>query len=215
MKPTATTLRLRLLLGRLQPRERLLLLIVMVAVLGSLFYLAGRITGLAEHHSERERLDQLNLEQNANQTALNNLTAARDNPVVIQLTERQAALEAELAELDARLANITEVLIPPQQMVSVLRELLDRSDLTLVRLALQPVTQVRSAEVGQSALYQHKLELTLTGTFDDLSAYLRALEALPWHLFWDRLSIETTSYPQLRIRLDVHTLSDQEIWMNV
>lgn len=215
MKPTATTLKLRLLLDRLQARERLLLLLVLVALLGSLFYLAGRYSGLAEHQTERERLAQLRLEHNANQSALENLTRARDNPVVMQLSQRQAALEAELAALDARLANITEVLIPPQQMVSVLRELLDRSDLTLVRLALQPVTQARAADVGQSALYEHKLELTLTGTFDDLSAYLRALEALPWHLFWDRLSIETLNYPQLRIRLDVHTLSDQEIWMNV
>lgn len=215
MRVTALALKLRLQLGRLQLRERLLLLITLVAVLGAAGYGLARISGLNQHQPEQQRIEQLRLEHQANISALGNLTSARDNPVVLQLSEHNAALEAELAQLDARMANITEVLIPPQQMISVLRELLDRNDLTLVRLALQPVTEVRPADVGQSALYQHKLELTLTGTFDDLSAYLHALEALPWHLFWDRLSIETISYPQLRIRLDVHTLSDQEIWMNV
>lgn len=215
MRWSALSLKLRLQLQRLQLRERLLLLIALIVVLAAACYGAGLLSGLSDHQSQRQRLEQLTLEHTANTAALGNLTQARDNPVVIQLSQRNAALEAELAELDARMANITEVLIPPQQMVSVLRELLDRSDLTLVRLAVQPVTEVRPADAGQSALYQHKLELILTGTFDDLSAYLRALEDLPWHLFWDRLSIETTNYPQLRIRLDVHTLSDQEIWMNV
>lgn len=215
MRVTALALKLRLQLDRLQLRERLLLLITLVAVLGAAGYGLARLSGLSQHQPEQQRIEQLRLEHQANVSALSNLSSARDNPVVLQLSEHNAAMEAELAQLDARMANITEVLIPPQQMISVLRELLDRNDLTLVRLALQPVTEVRPAEVGQSALYQHKLELTLTGTFDDLSAYLHALEALPWHLFWDRLSIETTGYPQLRIRLDVHTLSDQEIWMNV
>lgn len=215
MRLAATTLKLRLQLDRLKVRERALLLLVLVALIVSVCYGLGRLTGLTEHDRQRQQADQLNLEHNANTQALTTLSAARDNPVVAQLSARNAALENELAELDARLANITEVLIPPQQMVTVLRELLDRSDLTLVRLALAPVTEVRNAEEGREALYEHKLELTLTGTFDDLSAYLQALEALPWHLFWDRLSIETTTYPQLRIRLDVHTLSDQEIWMNV
>jgi len=215
MSGSALSLKLRLQLNRLQLRERLLLLIALALVLAAACYGLGLLSGISEHQLQRQRLEQLTQEHDANTAALSNLSTARDNPVVIQLSERNAALENELAELDARMANITEVLIPPQQMVSVLRELLDRSDLTLVRLAVQPVTEVRPADVGQSALYQHKLELTLTGSFDDLSAYLRALEDLPWHLFWDRLSIETTEYPQLRIRLDVHTLSDQEVWMNV
>lgn len=215
MSRSALSLKLRLQLEPLQTRERLLLLLALIVVLAAACYGVALLSGLSQHQSQRDRLEQLTLEHSANINALSNLTQARDNPVVVQLSERNAALEAELAELDARMANITEVLIPPQQMVSVLRELLDRSDLTLVRLAVQPVTEVRPADADQSALYQHQLELTLTGTFDDLSAYLRALEDLPWHLFWDRLSIETSRYPQLRIRLDVHTLSDQEVWMNV
>ncbi|PTY39011.1 hypothetical protein BGP77_09675 [Saccharospirillum sp. MSK14-1] len=215
MNRSALSLKLRLQLERLQLRERLLLLIATMVVLAAAGYGLGLLSGISEHESQRQRLEQLTLEHTANTAALGNLTQARDNPVVIQLSERNAALEAELAELDARMANITEVLIPPQQMVSVLRELLERSDLTLIRLSVQPVSEVRPADVGQSALYQHKLELTLTGTFNDLTAYLSALEGLPWHLFWDRLSIETTEHPQLRIHLDVHTLSDQEVWMNV
>lgn len=215
MKLASLALKLRLQLDRLQLRERILLLILIVLLLATSIYGIGYLSGLSQHQTQQQRVNELRQQYSANTTALNTLISARDNPVVLQLSARKAALESELAELDARLANITEVLIPPQQMVAVLRELLDNSDLTLTRLELQPVTEVRSADVGQSALYQHKLELTLSGTFDDLSAYLNALETLPWHLFWDRLSIETLNYPQLRIRLDVHTLSDQEVWMNV
>lgn len=208
-------LKLRLLLDRLQLRERVLLLIALILALAAACYAVGNLADISDHQAARQQLEQLNQEYDANISALNSLTQARDNPVVIQLRERNKALEAELAALDQRLSNITEVLIPPQQMISVLRELVDHNDLTLVHLALQPVTEIRPADADQGALYQHRLQLTLTGNLDDLSAYLRALEELPWQLFWDRLSIATTRFPELRIRLDVHTLSDQEIWMNI
>lgn len=215
MKLASIPFQLRLQLDRLQVRERALLVLALVMVILALMVAGGHYSGLTQHDSERQRINDLRSELSANRNALESLTEARDNPRIARLSEIKQTLEARLAELDESLANITDILIPPQQMVAVLRELVDRNDLTLVRLELQPVIQVRDADDGQSALYEHRLRLTLNGSFDDLSDYLSALEGLPWHFFWDRLSIETTDYPQLRIRLDVHTLSDQEVWMNV
>lgn len=215
MMPSVWLFGLRLQLDRLQVRERALLLAVLVLAFATATYGIGQYSGLTDHQAQREQIERLSRTLDANEEALATLRDARDNPRARTLIERNAELEDELAALEERIARITDVLIPPEQMVRVLRELLDHNNLTLVRLNVQPVTRVRDAGEGATALYQHRLELDLTGHFDGLTAYLEAIEALPWQLFWDRMTIETRDYPRLDIRLRVHTLSGQEAWLNV
>ncbi|GGX45001.1 hypothetical protein [Saccharospirillum salsuginis] len=212
----ALTFRLRLLLDRFQPRERLLILITLMLVLGFAAYGAVWVTGLTQHDRLRDRIETLRNEFTANQNALLSLQEAQNNPRARSLSERNEALREELSTLEDRINRVTDVLIPPNRMANLLRELLVDNDLTLVRLGVQPASEIQTGD-GDSGvvLYRHRLELDLQGSFPALIGYLEAIEDKPWQLFWDEISIETDNYPQLRIRLRVHTLSDKKEWLNV
>lgn len=212
----ALTFRLRLLLDRFQPRERLLMLITLVLLLGFAIYGAVWATGLTDHSRHRERIETLRNEFTANQNALLALREALNNPRTRALSARNQALREELEALENRIDRVTQVLIPPNRMVSLLRELLPENELTLIRLDVQPAAQAQTGDGDPGVtLYRHQLELELQGSFPALVGYLKAIEGKPWQLFWDEISIETENYPRLDIRLRVHTLSDEEEWLNV
>lgn len=208
--------KLRLLLDRLQPRERLLLLGILVLLLAVATQSLLWSTGFAHHERERSRIDNLRAEFTANQNTLRTLQQAMNNPRVEALEERNAELKNDLQTLNQRIDAITDVLIPPQTMVTLLRELLNGNRLTLKRLQVEPAERVETGGNAASVtLYRHPMVLELNGDYDALVGYLKSIEALPWQLFWDELSVETEDHPRLNIRLRVHTLSDQEVWLNV
>ena len=104
----------------------------------------------------------------------------------------------------------------PDRMISLLKELLDKqSKLTLINFNVLPVVTIESNIDGGNLFYQHGLTMELEGEFEALSDYLSQIESLPLQLFWDDLVIETQNFPTLTIKLRVHTLSQDEDWLNV
>lgn len=59
------------------------------------------------------------------------------------------------------------------------------------------------------AFYKHRFLLEFQGDYLSALNYLRALEALPWRLYWDSVTIESAGYPRAHITLKVHTISLQ------
>lgn len=207
--------RLRLLLDRFSARERLLLLITLAVILLAAVQAVLWATGLDNHEAQRDRITQLRQQYQQNQQALATLQQAQQSPRVQSLADQNRQLEAQLEALERQLTSLTDSLIPPNTMVALLRDLLDRDDLTLVRFTTLPVQALPRPDDQAPELYRHALEMTLSGSYQGVMSYLGSIEALPWRLFWDELTLETENYPRLNIRLRVHTLSDQEEWLNV
>jgi MSHA biogenesis protein MshJ len=139
--------------------------------------------------------------------------------------ERQQALLAERAALDGRLAELTDGLIPPDEMAGVLRELV-RAEPVLVRLealAAEPVLvddlPAAAAPVASDgvrpALFKHGVVIELRGDYLATLRYLESLESLPWRFFWDGLDYEVVDYPQARVRIQLHSLSLLEGFLGV
>ncbi|HET8902552.1 MAG TPA: hypothetical protein VFN16_00995 [Saccharospirillum sp.] len=212
---SATLFHLRLIIDRLAIRERAMLLISLVLVVAGISYGVTWFLGWTDQSTIRNQIAQLQIQTTDNQNALLALEQARNNPQIQTLSRQNELLRREIQELDDRISGITDVLIPPDTMATLLRELLSSSDLTLVRFGALPTQPVNQEDDGEARIFRHQLEIELTGSFDALTGYLQTIEALPWRLFWDELSVETEQYPTLRIRLKVHTLSDQEAWLNV
>lgn len=61
--------------------------------------------------------------------------------------------------------------------------------------------------------YRHGLEIEVEGSYAACLAYLNAIEALPWRLYWQVLELDVIDYPQNRIRIEVGTLSLDEGWI--
>ncbi|MDO9372216.1 MAG: type II secretion system protein GspM [Gammaproteobacteria bacterium] len=131
-----------------------------------------------------------------------------------------AALKTESDELDKKITRMMEGLIEPAQMAQMLEEALTREPgLKLVRAKnlgaapLTPGSATAPATPSSPVLYKHGLVIEFEGSYLATLRYLKALEALPWRLFWDGVDLRVQTFPQARITITVHTLSLKEGWI--
>ena len=131
-----------------------------------------------------------------------------------KLKDSIAQLEARHRQVDVEIAKITDGMIAPELMPSLLGELLsERSGLRVQSIKSSPASQLLSADKEKRnapAIYRHDLELRLQGSFAQVQDYLRSIEALPQKLVWDELSFAVEHYPKGELVLAVHTLSARE-----
>ncbi len=211
-------------------RERVILLGVCLVVVFTLWFtllfdpLYQRATTASE---EGLRLSAQSQELEARLITLRARAKADPNAPI---RERIAALQGDVAEVDARLKEKTLELISPAQMAQVLEDMLaGKKGLTLIGMHSEPpriaqglIDEDLIEPPGQAGVpedlpkvYEHGLVVELQGPYLDVLGYVQSLEALPWRLFWDDLRIETENYPRARIRLRLHTLSLREGWIGV
>jgi MSHA biogenesis protein MshJ len=120
--------------------------------------------------------------------------------------EQQAVrdLETRLAELEKSLAARKGAFVAPNRLPELLKNLLGPGrPLKLESLRTVPAVQVQ----GGAELYRHGLELTLRGSYFELMQYLHDLERMPARLLWGGVDLQVEQYPEVRLTLQVHTLS--------
>jgi MSHA biogenesis protein MshJ len=115
-------------------------------------------------------------------------------------------LEARLAQLEKSVAARKGAFVAPNRLPELLKSLLgaERS-LKLESLRTVPAVQVQ----GGAELYRHGLEMTLRGGYFDLMQYLSDLEKMPARLLWGGVQLQLEQYPEVRLHLQIHTLSTQ------
>ena len=138
-------------------------------------------------------------------------------------------------ELEARLTEEQRKFAPPEQISAMLEQMLSRNRrLTLVDMRTLPAVALggpekpaaqnpgaeksaapKPAPVGAGLIYRHGVELTVSGAYLDLLAYLKDLEKLPNQLYWGRLDLSVAKHPQVTLKLSVYTLSLDPAWMRV
>ncbi len=134
------------------------------------------------------------------------------------LRKRQAALRAELSQLNSRIAGEERRFTAPDHMRAVLEEMLARNRrLVLVDLHTLPVVPLapQSAPGAPAGMFRHGMELTVRGTYQELYDYLRMLENLPSQLYWSRAELTVTQHPLITLKLTVHTISFDRAWLVV
>lgn len=115
-------------------------------------------------------------------------------------------LENRLAELEKALASRKQAFVAPNRLPDLLRSLLGSGRaVTLESLRTVPGVPVQ----GGADLYRHGLEMTLRGSYFDLTQYLADMEKLPARLLWGPVDLQVEKYPEVRMTLQVHTLSTQ------
>ncbi len=133
--------------------------------------------------------------------------------------EKLAAQEARLAELAAELDKLERTLIPPERMNQILKSVVRGQAGIRVTgfkaLSPLPVALPGVAKGAPAGYYRHGFEITVSGRYSELVAYLERLEALPWRLNWIEAKLDAADRPQLTLTLTVHTLSLEEAWLRV
>ena len=147
------------------------------------------------------------------------------SPEEIAWRQRRQELEGALESVNRDIASEVSELVPPEDVVSVLEEMLRSSDgLELVRVASETPHRVGSDSLDEAessvldattSLYRHGMHVEIVGDFASTVEYLERVERARWHLLWDRLEYEVIAYPHARITIDLHTLSEVEEWIGV
>lgn len=190
----------------------------------------------------RSRLAERSLgEQQAQLSALNAQMAVMQSPAQdpdVAARAELAALKTRLAEQAERLALMESSLLPPQQMSALLEEMIGRqSGLRLISLKTLPVAAalekktaaniavpVNDAGAGATttapdkvteALFKHGVEITLEGSYQELTAYLERLEQAKPKLLWSSVSLSAENHPRLLLTLTVYSLSLERAWLIV
>ncbi|BCR06407.1 hypothetical protein DESUT3_34760 [Desulfuromonas versatilis] len=203
-------------------RERALLLLGALALLAAAWHAL-----LYQPIEERRRLLQARIQAIDVQTA--QITAQGEQVIALHSQDPDQKnrlalqqLEAEIAAIGAELEGMADNLVSPREMPRLVEQVLSRQKgLRLLRMEnLEPVALLEApagaALPGEMPnLYRHALRIEFEGSYVDTLAYLRELETLPRHLFWDELQIEVLRHPTSRVRLTVHTLSLKRGWIGV
>ena len=209
-------------------RQRLLLLVAVVAVFLTLWdAVLMRSSKLREEQAESDtallekQVKALELQAEATLKKL----AADPN---LERRKRKAELERQLADLDSGFNERTADLIPPSEMVRVLKELLGRdSGLQLVRLESEPARALLAPDEesgsegkvdlgsGPVRLFRHGLVLQMSGDYLSVLRYIQAVEQLPWKFFWESMSYQVQQWPMGLITLKLLSLSSEEGWIGV
>jgi len=174
-------------------------------------------------------MDRLDLRRRAAQERLSSLTSdsgtaetdAASNSMTSAL-EREHALRRRLDELGAEVAGASGTVVRPGQMAAVVQEVLMRKGgLTLVSMRnLAPVPVVaapqdaaQKPDVPPQGPWVHPIEIVVEGDYAAITAWLEALEALPWKFYWRALELDAAGWPRNRLRLELGTMSSSTTWM--
>jgi MSHA biogenesis protein MshJ len=172
----------------------------------------SRVEAALKAKNEQAQAVHLQLQALIGSSEKNQDTQRRDNVAV---------LEKELATLDQQLDQMTGGgLVSPQQMAKLLEQMLASSrGLELIKIESLPRALAvdepapGNAKVSGAIVYKHGVRIEVRGRYFDIINYLKALEALPWKVYWGQVALETEQYPTSKLTLVIYTLSRHTGWI--
>lgn len=212
-------------------RERI---IIVLAALGCIWLLTYTFAVEPAMKKLERQQRQLNSRQ---QTVQQNLQLIED--YIAQQNESDDSLRMQqrehlqqaITQTDEQLGRYLGDLIPPERMLPVLHALLvQASDVTLEQIQSQPPQRFGTSvttnadtnndpqaapAVGQPTLYQHELQIQISGSYFKLKAFIERLEALPWKFNWQGLEYRVDKYPNAIMQIRIYTLSERSVFIHV
>ena len=198
-------------------RERVLIFIAAALVLVAFAYL-GPIGPLMEKDKRLSReVARRQTELAMLQTQLQAMARSGEMRPDEANRAKLEGLQRDIAQLDQQIGQAASRFTSPRHMRDVLQRILARNTrLQLVALKTLPVDLFDHSDArGPRPIYRHAFELTVSGAYLDLYAYLRQLEALPTRLYWRKADLAAGDYPKVVLKLTVYTLSFDRSWMNL
>lgn len=211
--------------------------ILFVAMLGMLYFVAVHLM-FAPMQAEKDRLqkqlqgkhEQIRLTEDQIQIVL---TSGVTDPDAAK-RERFSLLQAKLKAIDEVLAKVTTGLVSPKEMTRLVEQMLVKNrGLQVVKVESLPATpliedappptpndRARNGRVAVPpaaglVVYKHGMRVELKGSYMDILRYLRALEGLPWKVFWGQATLQVENQPISKLTLVIYTLSTQDSWITL
>jgi MSHA biogenesis protein MshJ len=138
---------------------------------------------------------------------------------------RLKKLREQIGLMDPQLAGVSQSLVSPRDMARFVEQVLTRNQalqvLKVESLPPAPVDgQPVAIEAGAAApanqgVYKHGMRIEVRGRYIDLVKYLRALEAMPWKVFWGQVTLEADDQAMSKLTLVIYTLSLHQGWIGI
>ncbi|MEK7438964.1 MAG: hypothetical protein AAB150_19000 [Pseudomonadota bacterium] len=129
------------------------------------------------------------------------------------------SLQEQMAQLDRQLEEQQQQFVAPEKILAMLENVIAKNrKIQLKSLRNLPGSNSSSVAVAPNAastVFRHTVELSVQGNYFDLLDYLAAMERMPQRVFWDEFELSATQYPQSVLRLKMHTLSREKLWLSV
>lgn len=213
-------------------RERVMVFAASAAVLVALLNTLLIEPQLVKQRRQSGEIAARQGEMRTMQEKLQALALARQADPDREVRRQLDALKLKVSGTEAKLVEEQRKFAPPEQVGTLLGEMLSRNRrLQLVDLRTLPVASFAgngagappqkpaaakpAAPVAGGQIYRHGVEITVSGGYLDLLAYLKDLEKLPNQLYWGRLELSALAYPQVTLKLSVYTLSLNLAWLVV
>ncbi|MDD2884531.1 MAG: hypothetical protein PHT48_05745 [Dechloromonas sp.] len=204
-------------------RERALLAVAAIA----LVIYVGDTLWLAPIYGQAKTLSRQTAQQEKEFAALQQQLFALQAEAAVDknLATRDAlaGVEVELAQLDQQLAGFEQTLVSPSRMSAVLAKLLRaRPGVRLISLQTLPLEAldasgqpIKTADEAAAVpfMYRHGFELTLSGPYLELTAWLAELEAGTQQLLWQSARLAAGPAQQAQLVLVFYTLSLDASWI--
>ena len=158
------------------------------------------------------------------QSQLTGLLQAKQADKDAPQRERIRQLRERITQGDTFLKETQDKLVPPDKMAHLLEQVLAKNGrLQLVALNTLPVSSfiepaagsTQSAAAGGKQIFKHGVQITVRGSYADLTQYLKMLERLPTQMFWGMAKMNVVQYPQSELTLTLYTLSLDKTWLQV
>ena len=144
----------------------------------------------------------------------------------------------KIASQAADLVKVSSYMVPPQEMVALLKRLLQKhTDVQVVEMQTLPVvdfiekqrkqlqtqagtasgdTPANAEEVWKNVphVYQHAVKMRLKGKYFELMAYAQSLKAIGQTLAWENAELKA-EYPESELTVQVYTLSGENAWLGI
>lgn len=124
------------------------------------------------------------------------------------LKRRLENFEQQLEAINQRLQNETNYVSAADNRRLLQALLVSASQLTVVSAQAKPAERIYGDnESQQGAIYKHRLQLVVQGSYQQIYEYFRRLEQLPWSFYWQKMDYGVVNYPQAEVTLEIYTLS--------
>jgi len=218
-------------ISTLQQRERWMVFLAGLAII--YFVLDTFLVSPTQkrHALFTAQVAQSRLELEALQQQIHTLKATPLQDVNAGNQAKITRLNATILDQTLALQAVKEALVSPMLMPEMLENLMRRhAEIRLVNMkTLPPINFIRAdaptttgpmqaqptGQANEIGVYQHGLELTLSGHYMALMRYAESLQGLSQQVWWDKAELVTKDYPESELTVTVYTLSLDKTWLTL
>lgn len=126
----------------------------------------------------------------------------------IQFQKEEEQLKANLTEVNKKIASFQYQLVSPKAVISNLKNMLHtEKGLKLTSMRYLPEEILK--DTANQPVSRSPIELTIQGTFPEITAYLKRVERENSFIFWDEMDYKVLQYPLALVKLKIHVVTSE------